>query len=46
MRQTYREFLDEKFRDPEFKREWDESEFQLIRAMLNPRRVAIINGGI
>ena len=39
MGRTYREFLNEKLQDPEFKKEWDElePEFQLIRAMLNGR---------
>ena len=39
MGRTYREFLDEKLQDPEFKREWNElePEFQLIRALLNGR---------
>ena len=39
MGRTYREFLDEKLQDPEFKREWNElePEFQLIRAVLNGR---------
>ena len=39
MGRTYREFLNEKLRDPEFKKEWDElePEFQLIRAVLNGR---------
>lgn len=39
MGRTYREFLDEKLKDPEFKKEWDEMEpeFQLIKAMLKGR---------
>ena len=39
MGRTYREFLQEKLQDPEFKREWDEMEpeFQLIKAMLKGR---------
>lgn len=39
MGRTYREFLNEKLQDPEFKKEWDElePEFQLVRAMLNGR---------
>ena len=39
MGRTYREFLQEKLQDPEFKREWDEMEpeFQLIRAVLKGR---------
>ena len=39
MGRTYKEFLDEKLKDPEFKKEWDElePEFQLIKAMLQGR---------
>lgn len=39
MGRTYREFLNEKLKDPEFKKEWDEMEpeFQLIKAMLKGR---------
>lgn len=39
MGRTYREFLEEKMKNPEFKKEWDEMkpEFQLIRAMLRAR---------
>lgn len=39
MGRTYREFLDEKLKDPEFKKEWAEMEpeFQLIKAMLQGR---------
>ncbi len=39
MGRTYREFLQEKLQDPEFKREWDEMEpeFQLIKAVLKGR---------
>lgn len=39
MGRTYKEFLDEKLKDPEFKKEWDElePEFQLIKALLQGR---------
>ena len=39
MGRTYKEFLDEKLKDTEFKKEWDElePEFQLIKAMLQGR---------
>ena len=39
MGRTYKEFLNEKLKDPEFKKEWDElePEFQLIKAMLRAR---------
>ena len=39
MGRTYKEFLDEKLKNPEFKKEWDElePEFQLIKAMLQGR---------
>ena len=39
MGRTYKEFLDEKLQDPEFKKEWDElePEYQLVRAVLNGR---------
>jgi ribosome-binding protein aMBF1 (putative translation factor) len=40
MGRTYKEFLDEKLKDPKFKKEWDElePEYQLIRAMLDARQ--------
>ncbi|MCR5596606.1 MAG: helix-turn-helix transcriptional regulator [Lachnospiraceae bacterium] len=39
MGRTYREFLNEKLEDPEFKKEWDElePEYQLIKAMIHAR---------
>ena len=39
MGRTYKEFLDEKLKDPEFKKEWDElePEFQLIKGLLQGR---------
>ena len=39
MGRTYKEFLDEKLKDPAFKKEWDalEPEYQLINAMLKGR---------
>ena len=39
MGRTYREFLNEKLKNPEFKKEWDElePEYQLIKAMLRAR---------
>ena len=39
MGRTYREYLNEKLKDPAFKKEWDEMEpeFQLIKAMLKAR---------
>ena len=39
MGRTYKEFLDEKLKDPEFKKAWDElePEFQLVKAMLQGR---------
>ena len=39
MGRTYKEFLNEKLKDPEFKKEWDElePEYQLIKAMLRAR---------
>ncbi len=39
MGRSYREYLNEKLKDPEFKKEWDEMEpeFQLIKAMLKGR---------
>ena len=39
MGRTYKEFLVEKLKDPEFRKEWNElePEFQLIKAMLQGR---------
>lgn len=39
MGRTYKEFLNEKLKDPEFRKEWDElePEYQLIKAMLHAR---------
>ena len=37
---TFREFLDEQLKDPEFKAEWDalEPEFAIIQAMIDARK--------
>ena len=39
MGRTYKEYLNEKLKDPEIKKEWDElePEFQLIRMMIKAR---------